>query len=55
MASCATVNLSDLFGELEQSVVACEATGAKIIKLLSSDVSTLDDSEPKRAKLAARF
>ena len=53
MASAApAIQSTDLFVEIEHEIVACKAVGKKVIQLLASDVSTLDDSPEKRAKLA---
>ena len=53
MASAAPATQStDLFAEIEHAIIACKAVGKKVIQLLASDVSTLDDTTEKRAKLA---
>ena len=43
---------TDKFEELEHAIVACRAAGARVVKRLEVDVSTLDDDDTKRARLA---
>jgi len=43
---------TDKFADLEHAIIACKAAGTRLINLLEVDVSTLDDDDAKRAKLA---